>query len=526
MASRFRVTDVTPPSEPAPRTVPLPLAVRVHDADDAVVLHGPADVIEAPVVNALVHAVHVAFATHRPLVLAPDDVWLTILQGVAQHVARNAEKLRHRFVAHDGKAEIEIERDDLHPANHPTAGDWSTVPTELTAKVLERSSETARGLRATFTTTERASRFAMDVALLDALQSYFSYSVSSLCGIPEITLLGTPDDWDDIVRRAEALAGLGLEAWLAPLGRVLAQFARASRGDVDRAFWDAMYKPAGASGGDRVLGWLNVLFPYLREGGGTSPRNVEGHLSSVLEAPMPHELPLGLSRAPFTWRLSRLVREGSAPSSSPTRVERPMELVAGLVGATIDASTGAVRPRHGWWIAPRAPERSFLLRNPSADRTFVSPRAPDTLQSLETLARETRGLGGIDLSLGWCKQLATLDGLEQVGSLVRLGLMECHEVTTLAPVAHCSSLREVHLAQCRSLADVSALATLPALEHVATLHCPKVSDVAQIRWLADAPRLKYAALWSISNLPERFRKQLTEPSEIAALKEYLRHVAV
>ena len=48
-------------------------------------------------------AVHTAFAEHRPLVLSPDVVWLTILAGVTQHVRLSAERLRDRFVRHRDK---------------------------------------------------------------------------------------------------------------------------------------------------------------------------------------------------------------------------------------------------------------------------------------------------------------------------------------------------------------------------------------------------------------------------------------
>jgi hypothetical protein len=67
----------------------------------------------------LLGAIHVAFAQHRPLVLSPDAVWLTILGGVAQHVKLNAEALRPRLVRHQGKRELRVtltESLELNPA--------------------------------------------------------------------------------------------------------------------------------------------------------------------------------------------------------------------------------------------------------------------------------------------------------------------------------------------------------------------------------------------------------------------------
>ena len=45
--------------------------------------------------NALLAAVHLAFAQHRPLYLSPDIVWNTIVQGMSHHVSDNPERYRH-----------------------------------------------------------------------------------------------------------------------------------------------------------------------------------------------------------------------------------------------------------------------------------------------------------------------------------------------------------------------------------------------------------------------------------------------
>jgi len=57
-------------------------------------------VIEPDGVHPLLDAVARAFAGHRWLVLSPDAVWLTIAQGLAQHLRLHAEKLRPELVAH------------------------------------------------------------------------------------------------------------------------------------------------------------------------------------------------------------------------------------------------------------------------------------------------------------------------------------------------------------------------------------------------------------------------------------------
>ncbi len=47
-----------------------------------------------------------AFSEHRPLLLTPDTIWMTIAQGFAQHINNNAERLRYQFV--DGSSKTEL----------------------------------------------------------------------------------------------------------------------------------------------------------------------------------------------------------------------------------------------------------------------------------------------------------------------------------------------------------------------------------------------------------------------------------
>jgi len=64
-------------------------------------------------VHPLVHMAHDAFYEHRPIVLSPDAVWFCLAQGFAQHVNLHAERLRKRFVRHEGKLKLVVERLDF-----------------------------------------------------------------------------------------------------------------------------------------------------------------------------------------------------------------------------------------------------------------------------------------------------------------------------------------------------------------------------------------------------------------------------
>lgn len=148
------------------------------------------------------------------------------------------------------------------------------------------------------------------------MQSYFEYSVRSICGIPTITLEGTVEDWQDVAHRAQAFAEFDLSWWLTPLQPVLQEFVAAARGEVRPAFWQSIYKFGSYSGGASITGWSIAFFPYLKDQYGNPTR--------------------GLARAPFKWAF-------------PTR-EFDMEFLGGFVGVAQDSSTLTLRPEVGWAI--------------------------------------------------------------------------------------------------------------------------------------------------------------------------------
>ena len=116
----FRVDEVSP------ATVRLPTRPLNELFDDALVIGGdPAMPVLVPDgVHPLLDAVGRAFADHRPLVLSPDAVWLTIAQGVAQHIRLHAEELRPRLVSHAGHKRLTVTVDGQMPQD---AASWQDL---------------------------------------------------------------------------------------------------------------------------------------------------------------------------------------------------------------------------------------------------------------------------------------------------------------------------------------------------------------------------------------------------------------
>ena len=289
-------------------------------------------------------AIHWAFQSHRPLVLSPDMLWLLVAQGLANHVNANAEELRPMFVEHSGKVLIVVQRDDFIKGSPENP--WAEVLGEFSGQVRNHIGATTHDLfLPKFSTTGAAERAATEVVLLDAMQSFFAYECCSLCGIPQIVLEGTPDDWAVLAERARGIRQFGMGWWADALEPVLDEFVAASRGRAHVPHWHSIYKIDGGSGGPYINGWVTALFPYLRDwetglassknpwlgAGGQRPRDPRRPSGLTQES-----FPSGLARAPFVWNCVSASYE--------------MEFLGGFVGVGQEADTLRLRPEIGWAV--------------------------------------------------------------------------------------------------------------------------------------------------------------------------------
>jgi hypothetical protein len=304
----------------------------------------------------LMAATHLAFSEHRPLILSPDIIWITIAQGFANHVLLHAEELRERFVSHKGKLTLTVRRDDF--AKGSPENPWPEVFSALSAQISEHIGEgICRMMRADFSTTGPVERAASEVVLLEAFRSYFDYVVLCICGIPKITLEGTPADWKSLREKVDYLSEFGLEWWTRHLLPICDQFVRASEGYIDLAHWRNIYKLEHDYGIRWINGWMAKLIPYLK--GGAERPNLRNPLLVPAEAsPEPQakgilssSLPTGLSKVPLLF-IQRSPSDGSEQ-------RHPMELIAGLIGITQERGTLALRPKVGW--AVRDAERMDIV---------------------------------------------------------------------------------------------------------------------------------------------------------------------
>lgn len=300
------------------------------------------DVVADCVIHPLIYAVQLAYNDHRPLVLSPDIIWLAIAQGVALHVNENAEKLRKIFVSHEGKQKIIVRRDDfqrLSPENP-----WREVFSAFTEKIKAYIGDKNYGMMVRkFSTTSPVEQAAYEVALMDGMQQYFAYEFQTMCGIPEVNLLGKTEDWNQILTALDDIATLELDWWTDHLKAIVLQLRSTSEGKIDAGFWDNMFKEGGGSGGPYISGWIADLFPYMKDWQGKHDRNRKlgkGSERAGMGGLTTASFVSGRSMAPFEW-----VFPGQ---------KFDYEFIGGFVGIKQDNETMALTPKIGWAIREAA----------------------------------------------------------------------------------------------------------------------------------------------------------------------------
>jgi len=214
--------------------------------------------------NGLVQAVAEAYCAHRALVLRPDDIWLAILTQFNFYVNAHAEELRSQFVAHSGKQTVVV-----YEQGTRYSVDFGRMAAQMTREMDKFIVDPAlrEWILPAFSTTTANDTVVAAVMMMATMKAYFDYEFCITCGIPQVTLAGTRDDWLELLRRAEKLKTFGDEptAWYALLRPVLTRFVHAfdapdSAENLD--FWRRVVhlRSEGCGGPELYMsGWITAF---------------------------------------------------------------------------------------------------------------------------------------------------------------------------------------------------------------------------------------------------------------------------
>jgi hypothetical protein len=295
-----------------------------------------------------VQAIYQAYADHRPLEISPDMMWLLISQGFALHVKENSEKLRDLFVDHEGQVNLNIDRLSYQPNSKSY---WEGIFPDF-SKAIEKNTkeEVWKMASPKFSTTTKVEKAAFEITLMDAMSPYFTYSVTIICGIPEITVEGTKQDWEKIEFRLEELKKYKLGWWVDDLKHIIKECKNASQGKINKKFWKNIFivKEQDVTCGTSPYyqGWVFKMFPYLK-GSKDMDGNVKYYKNPLVKGKNPkkyeskqvlelNNVPSGLSRAKV------LLNDNGTMTM--------LHFNAGFVGYTQNKETLALRPSIQWFV--------------------------------------------------------------------------------------------------------------------------------------------------------------------------------
>jgi hypothetical protein len=314
--------------------------VKVEDQHVVAMSFADAQNLRIIVKDAFYQCMVKAYAEHKSVTLSPDMMWLLISQGFARYVNAHSEELRSQLVYHEGKQDLMVmTKDDLLSGK----ADWGKLMNDF-SKEIERHTkgEVAKTIAADFSTTTPVERIASQITLMESMKSYFNYLAGRIgCGIPSITLQGTPDDWRAVFSKTQKLGLYGLSEWTQSLEPILNEFIKTAEGKPNQRFWQEMVKkkrvdefasvrPCSADKPTELDGWILKFFPT--ESGYTLDK-----------VPYTKSMPAEFVRVEFKYRVID-------PITGATMSETPMELMSGFIGAKEDEKNNMLTPQIGWLV--------------------------------------------------------------------------------------------------------------------------------------------------------------------------------
>tara|TARA_Y100000590_G_scaffold470551_1_gene666263 strand:- start:7810 stop:8832 length:1023 start_codon:yes stop_codon:yes gene_type:complete len=292
---------------------------------------GQNTMMKARIGNGLLSTLSIAYSHHVPVRIRPDDIWHSIVSSFGYYVSTHAEEMRAYFVRHEGKIELIASSVNVEGLIHQ----FGALIEKNTHSVLQK------WIVPEFSTTRPIDQAVAKVQMMSAMQEYFEFRGYLCCGLSEVILEGTLEDWNDLRARAQRLSEFGevFKQWQEVLVPVLDQFIDAYQGRVDEDFWQRMVTSERlGSGSNRFLkGWFLVFSPFNAKG--------EYHLNSLREINKTHIYGRVDDRDIIDSTLSVPVKLETLDRESFSTV-----FSAGLMGPAYSADTNELRPQVGWYV--------------------------------------------------------------------------------------------------------------------------------------------------------------------------------
>lgn len=210
--------------------------------------------------NGLINTINLCYGQHRPLVLSPDIIWMTIAQGVSTHINKNFVNLERNLFKRNKPKILKVRNDSLEYGEKH----WRDLITALADSTKKYTQDDMFSFMVPrFSTTSSEIHIAYQANVLYTYKKAFTYVGEGGCGIPYITVTGTKDDWITIKKSLPKLNELGLSYWSEELHLIIDKFISLYDNEIDVYFWKNIYKEYSDYGEYSISGWIIKFFPYM-----------------------------------------------------------------------------------------------------------------------------------------------------------------------------------------------------------------------------------------------------------------------
>jgi hypothetical protein len=210
------------------------------------------------------------------------------MQEVSRHINKNSAKFKHIFMedADDNKLKI--------VANISNSESFDDGIKQIVEMIHEKVKDKSLSTLCTkpFTTTTPLIQTCYSSILMNSMQTYHSYGMSTMCGIKHVKLDGKLSDWMDLSQRIKTLKTMpyaeGIEGNLDMMIIRIRAIIDSYRGDVNINFWNSIIHMV-ACGSEATLcsGWITDFFIY------------DSHNHKIASSINIKNIPLGYSGTPF-----------------------------------------------------------------------------------------------------------------------------------------------------------------------------------------------------------------------------------
>lgn len=200
-----------------------------------------------------------AYSFHRKVAIAPQDVWMLLISEIAIEVKGQPDLYRELFTDSDSKKELSV-----------ASGSMIEIPMDALSDLLGKNVNFDMScLFPKFTTSTEITDEMTQALFCDMASPYYSYSMFC-CGIPEIKLLGTLEDWKTLFDHWCMVGPLltqyneSLIEYFVRVEDTLIEFVMTFTDEESNnvEFWKNIFTQKNVgSGGDLVIdGWISSLF--------------------------------------------------------------------------------------------------------------------------------------------------------------------------------------------------------------------------------------------------------------------------